>query len=167
LLSLSTTIVHIDLKGQQPLGVTEAVKQYLTNIRRDIIKDLRGKKISNGDLGMEIQLAQTGGGLSANDYIYQLWKGRKPGTMPPIESILSWIKKKHIKPLYKIKPKSLAFLIARKIGRQGTDIFMGKRPGLDLEAIIEINTEEFIAKLQKMDHDALADQIGKALKKVF
>lgn len=56
-----------------------------------------------------------------NDYWKFIEDGRKPGKMPPINSILKWIKQKGLKPRNrKIKSnKQLAFLIARKIGRFG------------------------------------------------
>lgn len=54
----------------------------------------------------------------------EYWKwveyGRKPGKQPPMEKILTWVKSKGIKPLNKkIPEKSLAFIIARSIGKKG------------------------------------------------
>ena len=54
----------------------------------------------------------------------EYWKwveyGRKPGKMPPVGSILKWINAKGIKPLNKSIPqKSLAFAIAKSIGKKG------------------------------------------------
>ena len=63
------------------------------------------------------------------EYWEYLEYGRRAGKQPPIESIEEWIRVKPIIP-YAINGKvpdtrQLAFLIARKIGREGT---VGKKP---------------------------------------
>lgn len=68
------------------------------------------------------------------DYAFWVEKGRKSGTPPPIKPILEWIKKKGIVDTYSIRTRkqtkrgadflkratTLAFLIARSIGQNGT-----------------------------------------------
>lgn len=54
-------------------------------------------------------------------YIYWLSEGRKPGGRPPSNVIEQWIKDKGLI-VEGITVKSLAFLIARKIGEKGTII---------------------------------------------
>ena len=60
-----------------------------------------------------------------NDYWKYVEYGRKPGKMPPVDSITDWIKIKRIipEPINGKIPdtKQLAFLIARKIGRDGVE----------------------------------------------
>ena len=76
------------------------------------------------------------------DYTEYLTKGRTPGGFPPINAIRKWIDDKGITPKDKISKDSLAFLIARKIAREGTNYF--KQGGTDLiDAVItqeRINT---------------------------
>lgn len=55
------------------------------------------------------------------DYIYYLEKGRKPGKKPPRKVIEQWIKDKGI--ISTLKTSSLAYLIQRKIGEEGTTVF--------------------------------------------
>lgn len=79
----------------------------------------------------------------ANDYIYELQFGRKPGIAPPRAVIRKWITDKGILPQPNDKGKtisldSLAFLIQRKIGEKGTLIY--QQGGSDLLSSI-INTE--------------------------
>lgn len=67
--------------------------------------------------------------FSLQDYYYYLEYGRRAGKQPPIEAIEEWIRVKPIIP-YAVNGKvpdtrQLAFLIARKIGRDGTE---GKKP---------------------------------------
>lgn len=60
-----------------------------------------------------------------NDYWKYVEYGRKPGKMPPVDSIADWIKIKRIipEPINGKIPdtKQLAFMIARKIGREGVE----------------------------------------------
>ena len=59
------------------------------------------------------------------DYWYYVENGRKAGKWPPIQNILDWIKIKPVLPRPNAEgklptPQQLAFLIARKIGEEGT-----------------------------------------------
>ena len=56
------------------------------------------------------------------NYIMTLENGRRPGKMPPVAPILAWVQSRNITP-DDISQESLAFLIARKIGREGSLLF--------------------------------------------
>lgn len=74
------------------------------------------------------------------NYIMTLEDGRGPGKMPPSDSIETWLQQRGIVPL-DISQKSLAFLIARKIGREGSLVF---RLGGNTGIISEVQSEEWI-----------------------
>ena len=74
------------------------------------------------------------------NYIMTLEDGRKPGKMPPSSSILEWLEQRNINPP-DISQKSLAFLIARKIGREGSLVF---RLGGNTGIISEVQQEDWI-----------------------
>lgn len=58
--------------------------------------------------------------LHLADYWQWIEEGRKPGKQPPPEVMLEFVKRKNIQPRDGItSQKSLAFLIGRKIGRDG------------------------------------------------
>jgi hypothetical protein len=87
-------------------------------------------------------------------YTKQLVYGREPGKFPPIKSIEDWIKNKGIKFLEsEIKISSLAFLIARKIAREGTEYY--KKGGTDLVSSIYTpeRIQEIIDKVSRIDLD--------------
>lgn len=77
----------------------------------------------------KVEASQTKGIIYAQYYTEQLVNGREPGKFPPISMIEKWILDKEI-PLVNITISSLAFLIARKIAREGTEYF--KQGGTDL-----------------------------------
>jgi len=60
--------------------------------------------------------------FSSLKFFTVLETGRKPGKRPPISVIEQWIKDKPITP-DGISTKSLAFLIARKIGEEGSLLY--------------------------------------------
>ena len=69
-----------------------------------------------------------------------LASGRKPGKFPPMEPIRAWVRRKLN--VEESEVDGVAFVIARKIAREGTDIFTGKAKGLQVEMLIaEINKE--------------------------
>lgn len=65
-------------------------------------------------------------------YAWYVIFGRAPGKMPPIDSLVSWVAKK-IAPAPS-KLRSVAFLVARKIGRKGM------KPNDFVSPIVRANT---------------------------
>lgn len=53
------------------------------------------------------------------DYAYYVEHGRKPGKRPPTNNLYEWCYK-HMKSPYEKGAKTFSFLLARKIGREGT-----------------------------------------------
>lgn len=90
------------------------------------------------------------------NYIMTLETGRKPGKMPPVSNILTWIKQRGIQP-EGISQKSLAFLIARRIGREGSLLY---RQGGNSGIISDFTNEKYI---EDNFINQLADEIGKSI----
>lgn len=59
--------------------------------------------------------------FSSEKYFTVLETGRKPGKRPPLSVIEAWVRAKPI--ASDISPRSLAFLIARKIGEEGSLLY--------------------------------------------
>ena len=132
----------------------------LNNSMELIAKSLKSRLEENfsdasGDLGSSIAvsaISKKSGSLEVNismlDYWEALDKGRKPGKQPPINKIKEWLT--YPNPRAKLglegvsnvniaEVNSLAFLIARKIGKKGTegnnfasDVFDSKKVKVDL-----------------------------------
>lgn len=93
--------------------------------------------------------------FSLQYYYYYVEYGRRAGKQPPIETIEDWIRVKPIIP-YAINGKvpdtrQLAFLIARKIGREGIE---GKKPLTN--AMYSDKAEDIIQEIKQ----AFANQIS-------
>lgn len=118
----------IDLPHVQ--AVMEEMAIAIRNEYQDNL--IRNDRIASGDLLNNIEYEVTRGDFTytiyvkMKDYWYFVENGRKAGKMPPIDNILSWIRVKPVLPRPNAKgklptPQQLAFLIARKIGEEGTE----------------------------------------------
>ena len=107
------------------------VKDVLDNFSTKLVNDLKtslsrkGKKASGNlydSINVEVKLLGNDYNLVVKmaDYWNYVDKGRKPGKQPPISSIVKWIRNKpSFGGLGNKKPESVAFGIAKKIGKFG------------------------------------------------
>lgn len=118
----------IDLPHVQ--AVMEEMAIAIRNEYQDNL--IRNDRIASGDLLNNIEYEITRGDFTytiyvkMKDYWYYVENGRKAGKWPPIDNILNWIKIKPVLPRPNTEgklptPQQLAFLIARKIGEEGTE----------------------------------------------
>lgn len=118
----------IDLPHVQ--AVMEEMAIAIRNEYQDNL--IRNDRIASGDLLNNIEYEVTRGDFTytiyvkMKDYWYYVENGRKAGKRPPIKNILDWIKIKPVLPRPNAEgklptPQQLAFLIARKIGEEGTE----------------------------------------------
>ena len=123
-------------------GLTQAI---LKNFAEEVISDIRAKipnvtGESAASLGYRID-AQGLTIFSSKKYFTVLETGRKPGKRPPIDVIEQWVRQKPI--TSDISPRSLAFLIARKIGEEGSLLYrQGGKSGVISDAINEQRIKE-------------------------
>ncbi len=133
------------------IEVGQSIDILLNQIRGAYIKEQTDKGIrasGKSAESLQIKVDGTTGTLSGAKYFIQQTVGRKPGKFPPIDDILDWIRAKHITPKDpKTSERQLAFLFARKIAQSGTDIFQGRRPGLDIDEIVKNLVAEFMKTL--------------------
>lgn len=118
---------------------SQILEKEFEAIQRDLIAqyDKLGMRASGQWANtLDTQVTGLSAKIVGQDYTEFLVDGRKPGKFPPIAKIEQWIKDKGIKPIEaSMKISSLAFLIARKISREGTEYF--KQGGTDLiDAVI-------------------------------
>lgn len=122
-------------------------------LKKDLIAayDRKGMRASGKFADtLEVEIKGTNAKLWGENYAQQLETGRKGGKFPPINAIEQWIKDKGIANRIQgeISISSLAFLIARKIHREG---WKRKDYG-GVELITEVVTD---AKMQK-----IIEQVG-------
>jgi hypothetical protein len=110
--------------------IEQVLSRYGEVIKKQLQSDIKTKPASkygaanaSGKLANSIrfEVDETGLKVYALDYFYYVEKGRKSGKAPPRAVIEQWITDKGI--VSDISTKSLAFLIQRKIAREGTEIY--------------------------------------------
>jgi len=139
----------------------QAIEQFLNKVRDAYIQDQRQKGIRASGRSAEalrIDPAFDYGRLYGSSYMQFQASGRRPGKFPPLEAIIEWMRHKGIRPT-DITEKSLAFLIARKIARAGTDIYQGKRPALNVEDKILEYRKELAANLLKGTREEIIQRL--------
>ena len=107
--------------------MNEKLAEILEKYKNTIVAELKNRvasddKIATGNLHDSFRGVVEGQSISiyASEYWYVVNYGRKPGKpMPPIRPILEWMKVKGIKESTAKKTKSLAWVIAKKIGDDG------------------------------------------------
>lgn len=142
---------------------TEAVQKFLKRISDAYVNDQIGKGIfASGRSASSLKevTEPTGGKLFGRAYFHFQKFGRRPGKFPPIDAILNWIKDKGIRS--DIPEKSLAYLIARKIARLGTDIFRGRRRGLNVEDEILEARKELAVNIGQIAKEQLIEKLKQA-----
>ena len=126
------------------------VKAILTGFAERTIEGIRSR-ISNvtGKMSQSLGYRLDENGLtifSSEKYFTVLETGRKPGKMPPISAIEEWVRNKPI--ASDINPRSLAFLIARKIGEEGSLLYrQGGKSGVISDFINDQKIKEDLIDL--------------------
>lgn len=137
-------------------GLTQAI---LKNFAEETIKGIR-ERIPNvtGEMAASLGYRIDAKGLtifSSKKYFTVLETGRKPGKRPPIDVIEAWVRAKPI--ASDISPRSLAFLIARKIGEEGSLLYrQGGKSGVISE---EINGKVIKEKLIDVLSESFRDYV--------
>lgn len=149
---------------------SDAFKEFLTRVISGLAADAaaKGQKFPVDKLRFESdEISAT---MYAPDYVKYLFYGRGPGKFPPPDKMTAWVESNpelldRAKEVYKsITSQQLGFLIGRKIAREGTDIFSGKKPGIDLLGVMETNTPELFRVLAKNEAVKIATELRSAIK---
>ncbi len=101
-----------------------AVEQFLESVKNRVIAnyDKLGLRAS-GRYARELRIEKYAGGmrLTAPTYGYFMENGRAAGKAPPRDVIIKWIEDKQLQ-YQGISKESLAYLICRKIKREGIKV---------------------------------------------
>ena len=127
-----------------PQSNKEIILQFLTtlaNVVKANIPSVTGKTAQS----IEVVAEENEGSILAAKYIGVLVDGRKPGTMPPVRSILEYVKSKSL--LSKIgwngTESSLAWAISIKMKREGNTLYRALHGG-------EINYSPFRLEVDRI-----------------
>lgn len=143
----------------------EAVEIFFNRIKQARIDDQKAKGIRASGYSADtqrVEATETGGALYGADYFYFQSYGRKPGGMPPVERIIQWLKDKTSLSISEERGPGitgLAWAIAVKIAKKGTDIYQGKRPGLSIEDRMAEFKKELVNNIAQAEKEKLIEAI--------
>jgi len=156
----------------------EIVKGYLDSVVSDMKSDMTNKgpapfrnmnatrETSNSIKSKVVETPSLIiGTITANRSLLVLETGRKPGKFPPVDSIRKWIVDKGIVPKG-ISVDSLAFLIGRKIAREGTNIFKTGGTGIISDNITQKGIQGMFEQLFNAKRLQVSKQLGDDLKNI-
>ena len=159
---------------------SEKIKR-LNKFGQTIIKEIKAqqKKLGLTSSGksaksLRVVLKPDAMQIRGASYFFQQIKGRKPGKFPPLQEIAKWVAQKPVMLKGGITQKQVAFLIARKIAggpyppgykgskTGGTQIYQGKREGLDIQKIFQNIKEDLLKEIALSEsQDILVEITGK------
>ena len=168
----------MEAKKQNLRHFVDVLEEYMDNayilFDRQFKRDKRsasGETLRKLDFKLNVKSDEYIVTFYAPDYYEYVEEGRKAGKMPPREAILKWIQVKKILP----KPdkngklpstETLAFLIARAIGKHGTIKDKGYKGGEYLADTVEEINDKYLPKLQEALEQDVAEFAVESFDKV-
>jgi len=98
--------------------------------------------------------------------------GRGPGKQPPPDKLKGWVERnpdvlEAARTRFKyITAQGLAYIIGRKIAREGTDVWQGKRKGVPFLEAMETNMGQLLKEIAKNEAIKIQTSLHKAIKQV-
>lgn len=152
------------------MGNTDSLKDFFLRFTEDLIKEATAKNQKIPVSSFRFEVDEIGGEFYAADYLKYLVTGRGPGKFPPPDKMTDWVNAnpdvlERARQVYKfLTAEQLGFLIGRKISREGTDIFSGKKEGIDLLGTLEKNMPELLEQLARNEVIKFATDLKAAVK---
>lgn len=144
---------------------TDSLNDFFVKVIDGLVQDASQKQQSIPVASLRHETDDTRGNLYAADYFKYLIYGRGPGKAPPPDKILEWVSRNPETQAWRdIEKQSLAYVIGQKIAKQGTDIYEGKKQGIDLLGVMEKNMPELLASIAKNEVIKIATSLRNAVK---
>ena len=149
----------IDDENQQHLkDEMEALKLEILAVYRASGKRTTGEF----EKGLEVVYGSNSASLFGFEYL----SGRRAGKQPPVKAIEDWIKAKGITPIEaKMKVSTLAYLIARKIAKEGTK----KENNLAIytQVVTPERIDQILENIHKLNANAFIQEVVASITKAF
>jgi len=149
----------------------DALTQFFDRVINGLREDAqsKGQKFPVSSLEKK-GVTNEGGQLLGADYIKYLIFGRAPGKFPPPDKMLDYVEDNpqiyaRAKEQFKyITQKGLAFLIGRKLAKEGSDIYQGKKQGIDMLGVMEKNFPELLKQISRNEAIKIVTNLQSAIR---
>jgi hypothetical protein len=139
------------------MNIREALDKFFSNVIKDVRNDQNAKGMRASGRSADSLVYGTdnkGGQLEGSSYFYFQIYGRNAGGMPPVSDIKAWIQAKGLD----LNP----YAVAKSIANKGTQIYRGKKKGLEFDAITEKNLKELDKDLGNLIGVSLTNNLSQA-----
>jgi hypothetical protein len=149
---------------------TDALKDFFTRAVEGLIADAASKSQKIPVSSIRFEADEISAQLYAADYFKYLIYGRGPGKFPPPDKMTAWVEANpdalaRAQQVFKyLTAQQLGFLIGRKISQEGTDIYSGKKPGIDLLGVLDKNMPGLLEQLARNEVVKIATDLRSAVK---
>lgn len=149
---------------------TDSLREYFLKLTDGLIQDAAAKQQKIPVSSFRFEVDEVSGTMYAADYFKYLIYGRGPGKAPPPDNMLAWVQGNpdalaRAKQVFKyITEKGLAYIVGQKIAREGTDIYSGKKEGIDLLGVMEKNMPSLLEALARNEIMKVATDLRSAMK---
>lgn len=136
----------------------EIIREEIEDILREIreVYENSGKKVS-GEFEKNLEAVYEPNKGTIRGVVYMA--GRKAGKMPPVQSILEWVKARGIKPIESnMTVTSLAWAIAKQISKEGTrpenhltiyeQVITPQRINKIIDRVAELNVNRIVTEIR-------------------
>ena len=141
------------------LKISAALQDFAESVVKGVVDNITTKRVTrygamnaSGQAARSVKYRLTETGFEiyvsgkAVAYFDALEKGRRPSKRPPISEIKPWVILRGLPAKWKVSADSAAFLVARKIGKEGTNVFQqGGKTGI----VTDFINPENVAKLKE------------------
>lgn len=149
----------------------DAISQFFDRVINGLRDDAQSKGQKFPVSSMEKKdVTNEGGQLFGADYIKYLVFGRSPGKFPPPDKMLKFVQDNPdifaaAKAVFKnLTEKGLAYMIGRKLAKEGSDIYQGKKRGVDMLGVMEKNMPELMKQLARNEVMSIATNLKQAIR---
>jgi hypothetical protein len=143
----------------------DALTVFFSKVTEGLIADSKEKSQSIPVKSLRYEVDEVRGTYYAADYFKYLIYGRGPGKAPPVDKMLAWVNAQPETQQWKeYERQSLAYVVGQKIARQGTEIYEGKRPGIDLLGVMEKNMPSLLETITRNEVVKIATDLKQAIK---
>lgn len=146
---------------------SDTLKEFFLRVQKGLVSDAQSKNQKIPVSSFRFEADDKGGLFFGADYFKYLVTGRGPGKFPPPIKMTEWVEANpdvltRAQLVYKnITAKQLGYLIGRKIARFGTNIFQGKKPGIDFNGVVDENMTWLLDQIAKNEVINIATALRK------
>ena len=134
---------------------TDILSEFFQKVTEGLRQDAaaKGQKFPIDKIRWEAD--EISGRYFGPSYVQYLFYGRGPGKQPPPDAMTAAVLStpgalEMARAVYKsITAQQLGYLWGRKIAREGTDIYSGKKPGIDFLGVLEKSTPDLFQDLAR------------------